>query len=599
MKFSNECDHHVNNKNGLFKINSVKYFAVLIIVSLTLLNPVTSDIPTHCLKSQVVGTWTIKRTPLKTKTLSELYKGDALCGHSLPSNEKSSYQAINLDSDDSLTITVTLKDDDSVIVKGDHEDVDLKWTMLYDEGFDIVSSKEDREELVSYFAFLKYAKNSNQNKSITSNWASYCYVSLNGWYHVGDQWGCFRAFKNLDGGSNPDVETNGEAQNKQNVTEDSIAFLEVDTQLNISFNDNLSNPLKMKPKNKFTDRLNSIDNVFGGLKFTEVTSNTIMNTQFNTQFNTKFRERITLHAGFKDHSRVVERINMANLSWTATVYKEFEGKTIEELNELAGKRRDKKNLFLLKKTFNQNTKHTLLKKSKKSQKNLRSSKRTLDMSKYMAPARSQGSCGSCYAAATLSSLEARLRRSTKKKDITISLDHVMNCSVYNQGCDGGYSYLTMKFGFENGFVTKDCYSKTRGCLSTCESNPVEIKDYYYVGGSYGRCDEESMIEELDKNGPFVISFEPSYTFMMYKNGIFEGSPDEKTPSQTKKPEWTKVDHSVVLVGYGEENGLKYWKCQNSWGKSWGEQGFFRIVRGRDYAGIESICEAGIPIIRER
>lgn len=53
-------------------------------------------------------------------------------------------------------------------------------------------------------------------------------------------------------------------------------------------------------------------------------------------------------------------------------------------------------------------------------------------------------------------------------------------------------------------------------------------------------------------------------------------------------EWERVDHAVLLVGYGEERGQKYWLLQNSWGKDWGEDGFFRMARGTDESSVESI-----------
>ncbi len=108
-----------------------------------------------------------------------------------------------------------------------------------------------------------------------------------------------------------------------------------------------------------------------------------------------------------------------------------------------------------------------------------------------------------------------------------------------------------------------------------------------------------MIQELSEKGPIVVSFEPDYNFMMYKSGIYH-SIDEKTwiSKGIPKPEWEKVDHSVLLVGWGEDEktGEKFWIIQNTWGPQWGENGFFRMRRGVDDFGIESICEAADPVV---
>ena len=57
-----------------------------------------------------------------------------------------------------------------------------------------------------------------------------------------------------------------------------------------------------------------------------------------------------------------------------------------------------------------------------------------------------------------------------------------------------------------------------------------------------------------------------------------------------------TNHAVLLVGWGEENGLPFWSVKNSWGEGWGEDGYFRIVRGRDELEIESLAFESFPIL---
>merc|ERR1719152_175252 len=103
--------------------------------------------------------------------------------------------------------------------------------------------------------------------------------------------------------------------------------------------------------------------------------------------------------------------------------------------------------------------------------------------------------------------------------------------------------------------------------------------------------------ELYKNGPMVVSFEPTDDFMFYAGGIFSqhklGVP---APLHSHATEWQQVDHAVLLSGWGEELGQKYWNIQNSWGETWGEGGYFRIARGINDSGLESQAEAADVVV---
>lgn len=210
---------------------------------------------------------------------------------------------------------------------------------------------------------------------------------------------------------------------------------------------------------------------------------------------------------------------------------------------------------------------------------------------YLDKVLDQGECGACYAVATTRMLTSRHRIKTKDpRAESFSISFPLHCSEYNQGCNGGYAFLVSRWSQDVGLVPKSCFTyKTNAkCQLTCDVNQLgrrwRAENHHYVGGFYGASTEEEMIRELVHNGPLVASFEPKPDIMYYTGGIYASVPNQRA-------EWEQVDHAVLLVGYGEENGRKYWLLQNSWGPEWGERGYFRMARGTDESGIESIVVA--------
>lgn len=91
------------------------------------------------------------------------------------------------------------------------------------------------------------------------------------------------------------------------------------------------------------------------------------------------------------------------------------------------------------------------------------------------------------------------------------------------------------------------------------------------------------MQEIYTNGPVETAFTVYEDFLTYKSGVYR----HRTGGELG-------GHAVKIVGWGVENGLKYWKIANSWNPNWGDQGYFKILRGTDECGIEDQVCAGIP-----
>lgn len=219
--------------------------------------------------------------------------------------------------------------------------------------------------------------------------------------------------------------------------------------------------------------------------------------------------------------------------------------------------------------------------------------------------RNQGHCGSCYAFAFMTVMESRLRIATKNPNRPLmSPQHVVSCSVYNQGCDGGFPFLVGKHIEHFGAVSEKCFpyvASDSQCSRSCGAKPeFPIAETRYVGNYFGNNSEEAMMREL-MSGPITVAFESPKTLFAYKGGIFTGPRPRSEDQQVKgvRP-WQHTNHAVVAVGWGSSivNGqrVKYWIFQNSWGETWGESGHFRIIRGRDECGVESMSVTTTPII---
>ena len=188
------------------------------------------------------------------------------------------------------------------------------------------------------------------------------------------------------------------------------------------------------------------------------------------------------------------------------------------------------------------------------------------------PVRDQGQCGSCWAFATTANAESVWAISSGKL-LDLSEEFLVECATgagyFNMGCNGGQPDSAFKYMINNGQCTESSYpykagtTKTAGTCQKCTSAGASFSGCYDVASK----DQVSLMAAVAKH-PVVIAIEADTRyFQSYSGGILD-SPNCGTT----------LDHAVEIIGYGTENGVDYWNVRNSWGSSWGENGYFRVKK---------------------
>ena len=188
------------------------------------------------------------------------------------------------------------------------------------------------------------------------------------------------------------------------------------------------------------------------------------------------------------------------------------------------------------------------------------------------PVRDQGQCGSCWAFATTANAESVWAISTGKL-LDLSEEFLVDCAsgpgYYNMGCNGGQPDSAFKYMINNGQCTEASYpykagvTKTAGTCQKCTSAGVSFSSCYDVTPK----DQVALAAAVSKH-PVAIAIEADTRyFQSYSSGILDSTACG-----------TSLDHAVEIIGYGSQNGVDYWIVRNSWGSSWGEDGYVRIKK---------------------
>jgi len=327
-------------------------------------------------------------TTVTKQTREQLYQHK--CGHTLPSHEKNAFKSLSDKSKHKIEVTVTLKNNDQAIItthnNGQTRKKVGKWTMVYDEGFDITIGNQ------SYFTFNMYSP--KKTPAGGKKWDSQCYATLNGWYHIGNSWGCFYATKKV---ADPFKITNGEVEDKQNVVEGFKRKPTKATKIKVKHvnNPNGGTPTEIKDLNTISQEVTKLEHekdnlTVNTMNFMETESKLGSKLRNKMRLKSRFTSQSTsttslkLSSAFKEHDKVVNRINKLDLGWKAYNYDQFNDLTIGQLNKLSGRQNQRV------KSKKRNPTKTQTTNKSASDPNFKDlPKEFLDWKEFVAPARSQ------------------------------------------------------------------------------------------------------------------------------------------------------------------------------------------------------------------
>ena len=182
----------------------------------------------------------------------------------------------------------------------------------------------------------------------------------------------------------------------------------------------------------------------------------------------------------------------------------------------------------------------------------------------------QASCGSCWAFSSIQAQEAQYAIVNGKLQ-QLSEQNLVDCVTSCYGCNGGlmeptYDYVISKQGGK--FMLEADYKYT-GTDGTCrfDSSKGTSKITGYTTVKEGS--ETDLAEKISSLGVAAIAIDASlYSFQLYSSGVYDDS----------SCSIANINHAVGCVGYGVEGSKNYWIVRNSWGTSWGEKGYIRMVK---------------------
>lgn len=182
----------------------------------------------------------------------------------------------------------------------------------------------------------------------------------------------------------------------------------------------------------------------------------------------------------------------------------------------------------------------------------------------------QGQCGSCWAFSTTGSLEGALFLKSGRLE-PLSEQQFVDCDDVDSGCNGGLMDQAFQWAHDNGGVARELDYPYKAVDGTCDTKVKSIPAAAPQSFTDVEPDSDDAMTSALAQQPVSIAIDAGrLTFQLYNTGVY----DDPYCG-------TRLDHGVLAVGYGTQNGKDFYKVKNSWGQYWGDHGYILMARGGD------------------
>jgi len=194
------------------------------------------------------------------------------------------------------------------------------------------------------------------------------------------------------------------------------------------------------------------------------------------------------------------------------------------------------------------------------------------------PPKDQGVCGSCWTFGTAGSLEGAWFVKTGTL-VSLAEQQLVDCAWGqwqngNNGCDGGFAGPALQWIINNGGMALESdypyMMQDQFCNADIRTSGVTVQSYVNVT----EFSEEALQDAVATIGPVAVAIDAAHEeFEYYKSGVYY--------NPNCKNDIDSLDHEVLVVGYGTEDGQDYWLVKNSWSTHWGDNGYVKMSRNRN------------------